>query len=820
VRLPAVTAAALALSLAAPTQAFTWPNAAERVEKELAKSDVAARRRAASQLGELPEGVGKRLVLQALGDADADVRLSAANLVLERRIRGTGEAVLAWLNDPDRRIRLAAADILRLDPVDKAVAPLGRVLGDPDSGVRSAAAAALASIGAKDSVLPLLGHLDDAVPQVRIAVVRALSRIRDSRAVVPLIGKVQDSRPAVRRAVVRALGELGDPRAVSALVLALRDSDDSVRIAALEALGALGDKGSTLAISALVEDDPRSPVRAAALEALARIGTPEALDRVVSALETDDPADPMAPARRALGSAGKSAAKRLEQCLAGQPSKRVADGCALALSDIGAPKAAKTIVSALRRGVVSSTSALAALTSLADPSALPTVLEHLSESDPTVRRAAVDATAALLDPRKPDGRAVDPIAKALEHARSHHAERAALSRLLGRTGSPRAVPLLKPLAEAADAVELRIAAIEALGMIPPVGQDETLLEALDAEEPSVRLAAALALRRAASGAAARALLDRLDRSAEQDRGAVAVALGGALSRSKDPAMLERALSLLEASRGGQRDALIEAIGRFPGKKAVERLGALARQSGDVADRAKIAEALSGRGDALAELERLAADADGSVRANAIWALGSVAGAPQKKVLARAAEDRDVAVAGNAVAALGRLGRRHKLDVRTDLCSRLADTRPYVRANALAALRVAGARCSSDRERTMVGEDRSEAVRRAGAALLANVPGKDPARDRDALEACAADDPDGSVAAACAARPEKVPATTDPVAVYVVPMGESEPVARAPFALVLADGLMRLGVADRRGELFEKEAPTGELTLTVPAPLVR
>jgi hypothetical protein len=46
------------------------------------------------------------------------------------------------------------------------------------------------------------------------------------------------------------------------------------------------------------------------------------------------------------------------------------------------------------------------------------------------------------------------------------------------------------------------------------------------------------------------------------------------------------------------------------------------------------------------------------------------------------------------------------------------------------------------------------------------------------------------------------------------------VVRAPFALVLADGLMRLGVADRRGELFEREAPTGELTLTIPAPLVR
>jgi hypothetical protein len=32
--------------------------------------------------------------------------------------------------------------------------------------------------------------------------------------------------------------------------------------------------------------------------------------------------------------------------------------------------------------------------------------------------------------------------------------------------------------------------------------------------------------------------------------------------------------------------------------------------------------------------------------------------------------------------------------------------------------------------------------------------------------------------------------------------------------------MRLGVADRRGELFERGAPSGPLRLTVPAPLAR
>jgi hypothetical protein len=65
-----------------------------------------------------------------------------------------------------------------------------------------------------------------------------------------------------------------------------------------------------------------------------------------------------------------------------------------------------------------------------------------------------------------------------------------------------------------------------------------------------------------------------------------------------------------------------------------------------------------------------------------------------------------------------------------------------------------------------------------------------------------------------------PKGTDSVMVYVVPIGESDPSPLAPFALVRADGTMRLGVTDRRGVVFEHDAPRGEVTLAVPAPLAR
>lgn len=808
------------LAFATSAQAFVWPNAAERIEKQLSAKDVNTRRRAAGRLNELPVALAKRLVLKAMKDPDTEVRLAAADLVMEHHIKGTGEIVVAWLNDPERRARLAAAETLRIDPNSKAVAPLGRVLGDPDASVRSAAASALGSSKSPDAVLPLLGHIDDTVPAVRVAIVKALAKLADKRAVVPLIGKIQDSRAQVRRIVARTLGELGDPRASSALILALRDSDDTVRMAALEALGLLKDKGATLAITAAIGDDPRSLVRSAALAALARIGTPEALDTLVEELGKDDPYDAEPPARNALARIGGKAVPRLKQCLAGQPARAVADGCARALADIRADKTGSLVVDALTRGVIAPIAALSALTELGDPKTLPSVLEHLSASDPVERRAAVDAATKLLDPRHPDGRAVDPIAQALEAARSSKAERAALARLLGRTGSARAVKNLLPLAEAEDAVDLRIAAIEALGLLPPAGQDRALLKALDAEEPAVRMAAALALRRAASGPATRSMLDRFEESAEQDRGALAMALGGGLSRAKDPKLFDRTEKLMLASRDGQRDALIEAMGRYPDKHAVERLDEHARTSGLVADRAKVAEALAGRKDALPALKRLAADVDGAVRANAVWALGGVGGNDERALLIKALDDKDIAVAGNAAAALGRLAKRTKTSVTKELCGRLSDSRSYVRANSLAGLRVAGARCTNGEERNALSEDRSDVVRRAAADLIVNVPSSDLHADDMVLESCSAEDRDGSVAAACAAQKEPIAKSVEPVSVFVVPIGESSPVPRAPFALVRADGLMRLGIADRRGQLFEADAPTGVISLAVPAPLAR
>jgi hypothetical protein len=158
-------------------------------------------------------------------------------------------------------------------------------------------------------------------------------------------------------------------------------------------------------------------------------------------------------------------------------------------------------------------------------------------------------------------------------------------------------------------------------------------------------------------------------------------------------------------------------------------------------------------------------------------------------------------------------------VEAALCQALGDRRSYVRANALAALRLARERCQEKPVAALLRADPSALVRARAALLMVNVPQEDPAADRRALDECVAADPSGSVARACNAAPEAPPTGEDSVTVVVIPSGETAPVARAPFSLLLSDQLMRLGVSDRRGAVYEASAPGGELSLLNPAPLV-
>ena len=838
--------------------AFLWPNVPDQIARALSSGDVSERRLAALRLEELPAETALGLIQRGMGDPDVEVRLRIAQAAVRFRMPRAGDLVIEWLGEGDARLRLAACDVIRAAPTDRSVVALGRVLGDPDPHVRLAAAAAMGSSGLADAVSPLLGHLDDGAPEVRAEVARALGRIGDPRAVVPMIGKVQDAVPEVRRAVARALGELGDARAVSALMLALQDTAQEVRIEAVTALGRLRSDEATLAIAPLVDDAPgadggspraifqgaggtasggvtRAEVREAALRALGRIGSEGAVKVLLGALAKDEPAAPRSAVRDALAGVGKPAVPALLAALSASPSGSAGAGAALVLGQLRAKEGLLAIVRGMQRGVVPLRHGLRALADLGDAAALPTVLELLGDDDPSARREAIRAAMALLDPGRADGRAVDPARALLGDAATPLDERVDLVRLLGRTGSPRAQAVLLPLVKARS-TPLRLAALEALGSLRigaekgAAAVDTALLAALDDESPDVRLHAAAALARVASPGAARVLLRRLAVSAEQDRGALGVALAGALARASDPALARDVAAAVASAPLAARDALIEGLGRMRGPEAGAALGRLA--GGPIDDRRKVAEALAGHPEAGDALRRLAADPDPGVRANAVWSLGAVGKKGAAGVLGPLLKDPDAAVAGNAAGAIGRVAGREgdAAGAAALLCPALLDgahahAHPYVRANALAGLSIARARCEGAAARDLLARDPAEAVRLAAAEHLARASAgkgaddKEAEADRRALTRCAGEDRNATVALRCG-RPAQVPVGLDDVAVFVVADGAGDPAPRAPFALVRADGLMRLGVADRRGEIFEAGAPSGVIRLAVPAPLAR
>jgi len=842
VRATAFAVLALACTAAPAASAFVWPNVPDQIARALQAGDVNERRLAAQRLRELPPEMAVKLVQLAMGDPDTEVRVLGAEAAIALKVSKAGDLVIPWLSENDPRLRLAACDTIRAAPTDHSVVALGRVLDDADMHVRVAAAAAMGASALPDAVAPLLRHLDDTAPEARAEVARALGRIGDSRAVVPLIGKVQDSVSDVRKVVARALGDLADARAVSALMLALTDTSMEVRLSAVEALGKIRSDEATPAVTALLDlqdtPDPnqygyRGPqvapatvgateVRSAAIRALGRIGSDAAVKALVGALSKDDPTSAKSPVREALIEAGKPAATALVTLLGTSPTTNAAAGAALVLGHLKASEGLDPIVRGMQRGTVPLRHGLRALAALGSPSALPAVLEQIDDSDPAVRMEAIRTASSLLDPLHPDGRAVDPAREALKDAATPMDERIELVRMLGRTGAARAQDVLLPLAKA-KSISLRLVVIEALGVLR-VGSksvDDALLDAIDDEQPDVRQKAAMALSRVATGAAAPKLLDRLNVAAEQDRGAIGIALSGALARSTDDKLAEKVASSLGAAPDIARDALIEGLGRMPGAASAKALEKIA--TGSVDDRRKAAEALGAHPEGSATLVKLLADADAGVRANAVWSLGAFAKKDTVALLLPLLKDPDVAVAGNAAAALGRIGARDESavkDVTSPLCNATSDTRSYVRANALEGLSLASAACDTRVADDLLTRDASEAVRLAAADYLGRAAsGKDGDAAKRALAHCTSEEKNATVAARCA-KPLPKPTASDELVIYVVPDTRSTPAARTPFTLVRPDGLLRMGVSDRRGEVYERDVARGTVRLAVPPSLAK
>jgi cellulose synthase operon protein C len=830
VRRPLGLALLISLGSTGSARALVWPDVPERVERALSSQDPASRRVAARDLATLGPARAQPLVLAALGDPDVEVRLAAAQSAIRLRIPAATDAALQWLGERDVRLRTAACDVAHALPSPRAVPALARALGDSDAQVRASCADALGAQGSPDAVAPLSGKLDDPTPNVRVEVARALARLGDRRAVVPLVGKVQDSVTEVRQAVVRALGDLGDPRATQALLLALRDNAPEVKMEALAALGRLRAPEAAAPIAPLALER-NAAVRKAALVALGRTATPDAVRALVRALGVHEDATgtlERTPVRDALVSAGAPAVTELTAMLERPLSAPVATSAAWVLGELGASGSAAAIVSALRKGTLPAAAAMRALAGAGTPAVVPVVLEFVSDPSPVVRAEALATATVLLDPARPDGRAVEPLAAMLRDPRTSPDERAAIATLLGRTGAPRAAAVLAALVSSNDP-GLRLAAIDALGALESSSDqvDDALVPLLSDTDPAVRLRSAVALAASGGTRARRALLTKLE-GEEIDRYAVFAALGGLLGRLPDAAASARLFRELELAAGPERDAIVEAAGRARLPEVVRALGDVAR-SADPDDRRAVAAVLAahrGSAEARGIARALARDADLTVRARAAYTLGALGDLSTLRELSALVRTGDVAVATNAAAAVASVARAAgpgaTTAVASAMCPALADGRPTVRANVLSALAAAGARCGDGgAERQRLTGDPSDLVRASAARAItaAQTPS-----DAQALDRCVSSDRSAEVAHLCRPASARSPraasagasggagARPRAVTVYVFAETGNAPRPRAPFLLQYENGVLRAGVADRRGATFDPVAPSGDLVL--------
>lgn len=501
---------------------------------------------------------------------------------------------------------------------------------------------------------PLINRVQQGSPEEAARARAELTRI-GTRALAPLLDALADSDPAQQRIALDILGYLGNPNAASALVaVAEGNGEPEHKLRALAAAGALGDPRVLPRLVALQAQG--SSLATVATWAIAHVRAPAAARALVSALAASNNAEVRTMA--ALGLAGTR-----------DPGARAALRSVLTAPDAqGTVRAAATY--ALGRGI--------------DRAALPTLLAAL-ETGPWILRAA--AAAAL----GANGDAADvapALARALFSPQAPASNEPVLRRVAARALAQLAVPGAGPSARAFDDPTLADRGSRMLdALLDPPGDVPGGAQAL------VRFRTEIA-------AAARAAL----------QGGTREGVAAVLAAFAEPGALSPLASAEEVARVEGASAALEAL-------LAELVPALGAHVGHP---------------------------DLAIRRGALRILARVDASEAVSSLARAAGDADVTLAATAVAALGRHGGDPA--AYEALAGRLEPAVPWeVRAAAATALGTVRDGRATALLATVLRGDEFEYVRVAAArALGARVaePGA-----REALAQAAQADPAAAVRAA-------------------------------------------------------------------------
>jgi HEAT repeat protein len=648
-----------ALSLVAAP--FGWPGALETDGRALLDSGaprptepdarrVAAIDRLVADHG--PEAATPFLI-SLLADRDPAVRLYAGCLLARADVPAAGAAAITWIASPivpqiDRELGLhVLQNAATLSSTARAT--VEQAVRDSDPSIRQTALEALAAHPINPSLPAVLAALDDDNREVRLRAVQLAGSSGEPRAVPPLLERLDDVDRQVRLQAIAALASIHDLRAAPAFLRLTGEGTLEQRIAAIDALGTL----PALTAAPILISLARRPDELGrhALSALGGIATPAAVGALVAVLRTPPvPDEALVGMRQAAAAAVPALIAELRD---GSPSSRAL--AAQLLGELGDRRATAPLVDAVERDVSGgpiASAALAALTRLADPAAVPALVWAAESPEVEIRRAAFEALRTGADPRSEavlEAGLADPDAQV----------RVLAARLAAAIDAHAAAPALSARLSDVD-LGVREAAASALARVADRSQHPlaTILSALtrpDAPPPTDQAASDVGAALEAIATAADA--ETLARAFLAARGGARGAIGQGLAAAHAATPLTEGVmidALIAAVAEGGVAALGAADALATARVAGGAVPALARAFADAEPmvRARLCPALAAAPDGDLWLAAVLSDPHQpeSVRAAAAWAAHGLARA-RHALEAAAQNGGDDAVAANARAAL-------------------------------------------------------------------------------------------------------------------------------------------------------------------------
>jgi HEAT repeat protein len=595
-------------------------------------------------------------------------------------------ALAAQLAHTDEDARLSAARTLAGDESLEPAQPLLGALKDESWRVRRVAVEGLSRRAAPDAIAALLASVRENHHHLGLlnSALQVLA-MSDVDTLTPLVEFLNDEDADLRMQAALALGEHRDVRATPALLGALEDADANVRYHAIEALGKLGATEATDALAAIAETRDFF-LAFPALDALTRIGDARVAPRVVPLLEDELLREAAADVLGQLGDEETVAPLATLLNAANAPTPVVARALAALHDRYEKLYGEGAYIADLSRAAI-------------NPTGAQNLLDTLNDSRPEELRPLALVVGWL------EGAAVE---RALTRLLGHADARGEVIEALVRHGSRVTELLIEQLGS--EDLEIRKAAVGALGRIGDARAVPTLIEVLD-EDAELVIPAADALAKIGDPRAFEALLALVG----DPNAAVRQSVVGALNSLGAPLMPAHVLPLLGDPDPNVRESAVKIAGYFGYPECVELLLALCRDEDERVRRAAV-EHLPFLEDerATPALVRALRHETPKVRAAAAGALALAEGPKVSAALIEALGEEDSWVRYFAARSLGRL----KVAESADALARLArdDKANHVRIAAVEALGSIGGETAIKAVAPLLKSDEPDLVRVAIAAL--------------------------------------------------------------------------------------------------------